>query len=166
MRIPEANEEPTTNPKDGEIGIYTVLFEQARLRLPLNHLLCKVLKRCNMALCQLSPNGVRVVLGCFTLNKLLGVNMTHREIFWYYSLCHCPQDKSRYYSRVRIRASDLVKYFTKFKNGYYGSTVIIKGSWDNGDIHKIRRCMCNNVGKDFSCCHLAILLRFFPLKFY
>lgn len=27
VRLPEVNEEPTINPRDGEIGIYTVLFE-------------------------------------------------------------------------------------------------------------------------------------------
>ena len=62
VRLPVGREEPTLDQKDGEIGIYTVLFEQAGLRLLLDHLLCEVLRCYNMALCQLSPNGVRVVL--------------------------------------------------------------------------------------------------------
>ena len=81
VRLPDGREDPTVNPRDGEIGIYTVLFEQAGLKLPLDHLLCAVLRRCSMALCQLSPNGVRLVLGCSALNKLLGLNLTRREIF-------------------------------------------------------------------------------------
>lgn len=27
MRLPKGDEEPTINPNDGEVGIYTVLFE-------------------------------------------------------------------------------------------------------------------------------------------
>ena len=81
VRLPVGEKKPTINPKDGEIRIYIVLFEQAGLRLPLDHLLCEVLRCCNMALCQLSPNRVRVVLGCSALNKLLSVNLTHKDIF-------------------------------------------------------------------------------------
>lgn len=72
------NEEPTVDPRDGKIGIYTVLFTQAGLRLLLNRLFCEVLRRCNMALCQLSPNKVRLVLGCSALNEWLGVNLAHK----------------------------------------------------------------------------------------
>lgn len=97
VRLLEGNEEPTINPKDGETGIYTFLFKQARLRLPLDPLLCEVLRRCNMTLCQMSPNWVRVVLGCADLNRILGVRLTYMEIFYCYSLCHCPQDSSWYY---------------------------------------------------------------------
>lgn len=41
-RLPEGNEKPTIDPRDGEIGIYTVVFEQAGVRLLLNTLLCEV----------------------------------------------------------------------------------------------------------------------------
>ena len=151
MRLPVGKEEPTINPKDGEIGIYTVLFEQAGLRLPLDHLLCEVLRRYNMALCQLSPNGVRVVLGWSVLKKLLGINLTYREIFWCYSLCHYPQDKSRYYFRARIDAPGLVKCLTKSEKGYYEGIVTVGGAWEDGDICKIRRRMQDNVGRDINC---------------
>lgn len=57
VRLPEVNKKPTIDPRDGEIGIYTVLFKQAGLRPPLNRILYEVLRQCNMALCQLSPNG-------------------------------------------------------------------------------------------------------------
>lgn len=76
-----------------------------------------------MALCQMSLNKVRVVLGC----DVLGVNLTHREIFWCYSLCHCPRDSSRYYFRAQIGAPDLVKCLTKSEKGYHGSMVIVGG---------------------------------------
>lgn len=83
VRLPEINEEPIIDPRDVEIGIYMILFVQAGLTLPFNHLLCEVLRWCSMALCQFSPNGVKVVLGCFALNKWLGGNLTYREIIWY-----------------------------------------------------------------------------------
>ena len=86
VRLPEGIEDPTIDPRDGEIRIYMVLYEQAGLKFPLDPLLCEVLRCCSMALCQLSPNGVRLILGGYVLNKLLGVNLTHREIFWCYSL--------------------------------------------------------------------------------
>ena len=50
VRLPDGGEDPTVNPRDGEIGIYTVMFEHAGLKLPLDHLLCEVLRRCSMAL--------------------------------------------------------------------------------------------------------------------
>lgn len=36
VKLPEVNDEPTVDPRDGEIGIYTILFEQLRLKLPLD----------------------------------------------------------------------------------------------------------------------------------
>ncbi|KAM7520517.1 hypothetical protein LguiB_019479 [Lonicera macranthoides] len=113
VRLPKVNEEPTIDPRDREIGIYPVLFKQAGLKLPLDPLLCDVLRRCNMALCQLSPNGVRVVLSCAALNRLLGVNLTWREIFWCYSLCNNLGDHFRYYFQARVRAPNLVKCLKK-----------------------------------------------------
>ena len=160
VRLPVEGEDPTVNPKDGDIGIYTILFEQAGLSLPLDHLLCEVLRRCSMALCQLSPNEVRLVLRCSALNKLLGVNLTYREIFWCYPLCHCPQDRSRYYFRVRIGASDLVKCLTKSEKGYHEGIAIVGGAWDDGDIRKIKRRMYDNVGRDIN---LSVLRDFFLL---
>ena len=112
-----------------------------------------------MALCQLSPNGVRVVLGCSALNKLLGANLTYRDIFWCYSLCHCPQDRSRYYFRAKIGAPDLVKCLTKSEKGYHEGIVIVRGAWEDGDIHKIRQRMYDNVGRDINC----LVLRDFSL---
>ncbi|KAM7510004.1 hypothetical protein LguiB_008879 [Lonicera macranthoides] len=146
VRLPEVNEEPTLLPRDGEIGIYTVLFEQAGLKLPLDPMLCDVLRRCNMALCQLSPNGVGVVLGCAALNRLLGVNLTWREIFWCYSLCNNPGDHSLYYFRARVRAPDLVKCLTKSEKGYDEGLVVVGGAWDDGNIHKIKRYIHHHVG--------------------
>ena len=148
VRLPTEKEDPTINPKDGEIGIYTVFFEQAGLRLPLDPLLCDFLRYCNMSLSQLSPNGIRLVLGCSALNRILGVNLTHREIFWCYSLCHCPHDPKRFYFRARTGAPDLVKCLTKSEKGYHGGMVVVGGAWDDGNIHKIRRRMYDHVGRD------------------
>lgn len=72
IRVPEERANPTILPKDEEITIYTMLFEQARLKLPLDPLLCDVLTAINMSLCQMSRNGVRIVPGFFSLNKMMG----------------------------------------------------------------------------------------------
>ena len=148
VRLPEGDEDPTINPRDGEIGIYTVFFEQAGLRLPLDPLLCDVLRYCSMSLCQLSPNGIRLVLGCSALNRMLGVTLTHREIFWCYSLCHCPQDSKRFYFRARTGTPDLVKCLTKSEKGYHGGMVVVGGAWDDGNIHRIRRRFYDHVGRN------------------
>lgn len=50
MRLPEANDVPTVDRRDREIRIYIILFEQVGLRLPLNCILCEVLRWCNIAL--------------------------------------------------------------------------------------------------------------------
>ena len=117
-----------------------------------------------MALCQLSPNRVRVVLGGSALNKLLGVNLTQREIFWCYSLCHYPQDKSRYYFQARIGAPDLVKCLTKSEKGYHEGIVIVGGAWDDGDINQIRWRMYDNVSRDVNSYCLAISFSVFVLS--
>ncbi|KAM7527736.1 hypothetical protein LguiB_031146 [Lonicera macranthoides] len=64
VRLLEVNEEPTIDPRDGEIGIYHVLFEQTGLKLPLDPLLCDVLRQCNMRVRILDyPRAVHNLLG-------------------------------------------------------------------------------------------------------
>lgn len=121
------------------------------LKLPLDNHLCDVLNLCNMALCQLSSNGIRVVLGHSTLNKLLGVNLTWNEIFWCYAPCRCPKDSSWYYFRARIGALDLVKGLTKSEKWYYEGMMIIGNSWDDRNIVKIKKLMSNKVGRFLGC---------------
>ena len=42
----------------------------------------------------------------------------------------------------------MVKYLTKFEKGYHEGIVIVGGAWEDRDIHKIKRRMYGNVGRD------------------
>lgn len=71
-----------------------------------------------MSLCQISLNGIIVVLGCTALNQRIGVRLTHMEILYCYSVYHCPQDHVWYYFKARPGTPNLVKCLTRSKKGY------------------------------------------------
>ena len=107
-----------------------IAFIEGGVRIPMGPMMRNYLRFVRLTPTQYIPNVFRI-LGCVdALNEKMGLQLTHHDVNWVYSLHH-PKGKE-YYLKTKQLEVRLIQCLPESSKGLNKDFLIMFGEWHNG----------------------------------